>query len=766
VTPAHPGRPALPRIPYGAVYFRKSNPPPEDWARDYATAGADGMNLFRHWFLWSAIEVAPGEWDWADYDRQLDLAAGNGLGTIVAEMLTAAPEWAWRRYAHARYQDAAGRPAHSQYSASCATGGFPGLCLDNRDVLEAAGGFLTALATRYRGHPGLAGYDVWNEGNISPRYCYCPATVERFRAWLRERYATPRALGAAWRRYSYATWEDVEPPRTPGPYPEVMDWLRFRIDNAFRLLRWRVETLRAADPDHLIAAHGVAGSLDNLAAGACDEWRAAAEVETWGFTWVASRKGDEPWKQWHAVDLVRAGATSGGAGGGGAGLGGAGAGRPKPFWHAEAQAGPLWLQPQVLGRPREDGRISAPEDVRLWNMTSFAGGATGILYPRWRPLLDGPLFGAFGAYGMDGSRTPRSEMAGRVARWANASEQADLWRARPVRGDVGVLVAPESQLFCYAQQGSTDWYAQAARGAYRGFFERSAQPDWVRADGRDDLGAYRLLYLPFPVHLASETVERLRRWVEAGGALVSEGCPGYWGEGLRVGPTQPGPELAALLGAGEAYVEFTPDLLDGLELVWETAGAPDGPAPLPVPGGIFLQAYDSVGGRAVGRFLPGAAGPAAGRVAAVEHRFGRGRTLLVGTFPGYGHFHHPSAGSRHFFGALLDWAGVTPRVEVLAPGPEEGVVGGAWYGVTARLHAPPGDAAPGYLWVTNPAREEHHVALRLTPGRAVRGPAVHLWPEGAGEVPLEAAAGESDQGQQVLLRLRLGGRDAAVLRLD
>ena len=28
---------------------------------------------------------------------------------------------------------------------------------------------------------------------------------------------------------------------------------------------------------------------------------------------------------------------------------------------------------------------------------------------RYRPLLDGPLFGAFGSYGMDGSRTPRSD---------------------------------------------------------------------------------------------------------------------------------------------------------------------------------------------------------------------------------------------------------------------------------------------------------------------------------------------------------------------
>ena len=53
-------RELLPAFAYGAVYFRKSIPPREDWERDYRTAAEDGLNLFRHWFLWSAIGVAPG----------------------------------------------------------------------------------------------------------------------------------------------------------------------------------------------------------------------------------------------------------------------------------------------------------------------------------------------------------------------------------------------------------------------------------------------------------------------------------------------------------------------------------------------------------------------------------------------------------------------------------------------------------------------------------------------------------------------------------
>ena len=137
-------REPLPAFPYGAVYFRKSNPPREDWERDYRTAAEDGLNLFRHWFLWSAIEVAPGIYDWEEYDRQLDLAAAHGLKTIIAEMITAAPEWAFRAFAHARFETRDGQRGHSQWGGSSATGGFPGLCLDNDDWRSGPERFLTA----------------------------------------------------------------------------------------------------------------------------------------------------------------------------------------------------------------------------------------------------------------------------------------------------------------------------------------------------------------------------------------------------------------------------------------------------------------------------------------------------------------------------------------------------------------------------------------------------------------------------------------------
>ena len=657
---------SLPRFPYGAVYYRRSNPPREDWERDYRTASEDGMNTFRHWFLWSAIEIAPGEYNWEEYDRQLDLAAANGMKTIIAEMITAAPEWAFREYAHARFETREGQKVNSGMSGSCLIGGFPGLCLDNEDFRALAERFLRALATHYKGHPGLGGYDIWNEchyGNM----CYCPATMDKFRAWLKARYGDLRTLGKAWFRHSFAEWEDVTPSRNLGPYPDTLDWLQFRIDDAHRLMRWRAELIRSIDSDCAITAHGVAASFTSMVPNCTDDWRAAAEVESYGYTWGSSRHGDEPWKQLHAVDLVRASA------------------RGKPFWHAEAYAGPLWMASNVLNKPRGEGRIATPEDIRYWDLVSFMAGAKGMFYLRWRPLLDGPLFGAFGPYGMDGSRTPRSEMVSKVGEWATAPEQEQLWRSRPVKGEVGIVYVPETQIFAYAQQGNTSFYSQSMQGAYRGFFANNIQADWVHID---DIDQYDALYLPFPVMLSQKTVEKLKTWVANGGTLVSEGCPAYFGDRGHVGTVQPNYGLDEVFGARESYVEFTPDILGELSLKL---------GDIPAWGGIFLQAYEPTTGGAVGWYEDG-------RIAVVDNIYGKGKTRLIGTMAGAGYAAHGAVGGHGadapapFFASVLAFCGKVQHVLC------------SEHRVKARLH---GGSGGTYLWVANPTHQAHPVRLEL-----------------------------------------------------
>jgi beta-galactosidase len=675
----------LPSFPYGAVYFRKSNPPKEDWDRDYRKAAEDGMNAFRHWFMWNAIEVAPGEFDWDDYDQQLELGAKYGIKAIIAECTHSAPEWVFHKYPNSRFLSPDGTRVVSHMRDSSATGGFPGLCYDNEDVKELAANFLRQLASRYKDHPGMAYYDVWNENNLKSSGwsdCRCAGTVEKFRAWLKKKYGDVRTMGKVWHRYSFTGWEQVFPPSGGfrEAYQENLDWVDFRIENTYELFKWRVETIRSVDKRNVITSHGVgAGTLHRMVVAADDVWKCGEQVDFFGYTGGCAfyDRYLDKWRRFSFPDLARAGA------------------RGKPFWAAEMAAGPYWTGRQ--GFARETGRVPTEKDVRLANFIGMACGVKGIFSARWRPLLHGPLFDHIGYYAMDGSSTVRSEMASRIAKWANAPAQKNIWLSNPVKGDVGILVVPESEIYSTLQQrNNSDHYHAAVQGAYQAFLDNNIQADYVHPD---DLDAYDFLYLPHPFMLPKAVATKLINWVEKGGILVSEGCPGYFGDNATAGTVQPNHGLDKLFGAKQEAAEFMADILGDLTFRF---GDRDG-----IHGGIYTQTYKTTTGRIVGWFKDG-------REMAVENAFGKGKTLLVGTIPGAGYYKHQSEATRAFFLDLLSWAGRQQLVTTGSPT------------LMGRLHSGAGGTT---LWLINnsPNSVEASVSLSSKAGKFAKGSV--LWGE-------------------------------------
>jgi beta-galactosidase len=563
-------------------------------------------------------------------------------------------------------ENADGRRQAPHYTIACAVGGWPGLCLDNEDVRRHAAQFLAALVERYRKHPALGGYDVWNELNHNGDAggCWCDASAVKFRKWLAEKYGDIQALNEAWYRYSYTSWDDVEIPRTNDPYPDSIDWALFRVDNAVRLFKWRVGIIRSLDDTHPITAHAIPmGALKSVGTASYPVFQAGKLVDIYGYSGGCNHEEWTKWRwhHWCKMDMTRS------------------ASHGKPFWAAEVPAGASW---RMRGRTMENGRVVRPSDVRFYSLMNLAGGARGIFSPRWRPLQDGPVAGCFAFYGMDGLPTPNSRVAAEMARWANAPEQADLWDAKPVKGDIGILVVPESQVHCYAANDSTEFYYKAIGGAYQGFLFNNIQPDFVSID---DLGPqHGLLYLPYPVMLSSATAAAITAWVEQGGRLISEGCPAYHGNLGRIGTRQPNYALDQLFGAKQEDIQLTPDLLDELDVTME--------AGYRVRGGIYLQSYLPTTGKAVGHFDDG-------RIAAVDNVFGRGRTRLIGTFPGYGYSNKQDGDMNRFFTDLLPWAGRTAHLS------------SSDNRVIARLHK---SSKATYLWLVNSVRRAIETEITLS----------------------------------------------------
>ena len=108
--------------------------------------------------------------------------------------------------------------------------------------------------------------------------------------------------------------------------------------------------------------------------------------------------------------------------------------------------------------------------------------------------------------------------------------------------------------------------------------------------------------------------------------------------GFQSGATQPNLGLAEVFGAAEADVDFTPDLLENLKL--RVVGHEIG-------GRYFKQVYRPTTGKAIGTYADGS-------VAGVENHFGKGRTILIGTFPGAAYFKKPNADARAVFQSFLD----------------------------------------------------------------------------------------------------------------
>ena len=589
-------------IVYGTQYYRPPFPEEACWESDLRRIKEVHFNTVKLWAVWSWIERKEGELYFDDLDEIIRLCGVIGLNVVLNIIPEGAPYWLIRRHPGACYTTAEGFAVQSGGAANMPSGGSPGLCADDGQVADCVDGFIAGVADRYARVENVIALDVWNEPHLEPifdfperLFCYCEASQRRFVEWLQARYGGIAALNRAWLR-AYQGWEDVSPPVRYGTYPDMIDWRLFWIGNLASWLDRRVAAARAVAKGKAVMTHvPFSGYFGGTGEGGLgyhlgDEFILAPRVDVFGLTsfpkWLME---NDPIQHLLNLEMVASSACG------------------RDFWQSELQSGAgKW---EAAGRP-----AATPQDIRLWNWSALACGAKGIMYWQWRPEPSGLEAPGFGLTGLDGSLSPRTRMAGECAQAFNRLEGLD--RASRVPAVNGIFVSRSADLWWHAAFKGEAIYAGSLYGAYRACFLAGIPVRMVHADhlaGTDPAGL-QVLYLPAAVALSDQELAHLAGFVEAGGTLVSEACPGLFDE-------------TGVLRGESAFLNLVLGL-SGQELdAFDRVDIEPGAAPIRFSGRHYRQDF--------GAIRPGTGILACysdGRPAVFERRFGRGLAVLAGTF--------------------------------------------------------------------------------------------------------------------------------------
>src|SRR6056297_694632 len=503
---------------FGAQYYRPPFPDKSVWQRDLESMRRMGFNTIKQWAVWNWVEREPEVYYFDDLDELVEMAAGQGLQTVINMIPEGAPYWALEAHRDSLYTTHRGENIEWGGPPNIPTAGWPGFCWDSPEAQQLMMKFIEATARHFSGCESVLAFDVWNEPHLEPMLdykqemlCYCLHSRAEFTEWLKEKYRELTALNAKWFR-TYSSWDEVSPPPRFGTGTDMMDWRLFWIENQRRWLQLRVAACRCGAPNTLVQTHAAhSGVLGNdmqggMANEVVDEFVLADEVDVFGLTsfpkWLQGP--DHVYTHLAHCEMV------------------AEASQGKPFYQVELQGGAG--KKGLLG-----GEVPSFKDVELWNYNTLAAGGKGVLYWQYAPEPAGLESPGFGLTGFTGEDTPRSLAAAQCAKEFDSADLADAWRVKPVNA---IYVSRQSDLFCFSAGREEALYAGSVNGIYKAAYRSGIPVRFFHEDSIERLQeeSIKVLYLPMVLNLSQREIQVLGRFVENGGTLIGEAFPGLYDE--------------------------------------------------------------------------------------------------------------------------------------------------------------------------------------------------------------------------------------------
>lgn len=197
-------------------------------------------------FSWAQLEPDEGEYHFEWLDRILDKIWEHGIFVCLATPTCAQPAWMSTRYPEVLPVDIQGRKRTHGMRVS--------FCVNSLKYRERARAIAEEMAKRYAGHPAVV---MWHVANEYGTYCYCEKCQAKFRVWLKKRYKSIETLNkkwntAFWGRTASSFEEIVLPSRLNDDdrYHQAasLDYMRFVTDCTAECFLNEYEAIRKYDP--------------------------------------------------------------------------------------------------------------------------------------------------------------------------------------------------------------------------------------------------------------------------------------------------------------------------------------------------------------------------------------------------------------------------------------------------------------------------------------------------------------------------------------
>ena len=610
-----------------------------EWRIDLQKIKKLGFNTVRTWVEWASCEPREGQYNFENLKLLCELANEVGLKVFIQMYVDSAPDWVGKKYHDSHFE--------AQNGAKVKPQAAPGYCSDHQGVRDAILNFYKQTAKVAVQYPNFFGWDLWSEPHIvnwayinyvpDVQFCFCPNTMAKFRSWLKQKYGTLERLNRAWYR-NFDHWHDVEAPRfgTILSYTDFIDWKNFIYHKLAADLRMRYDAIRNVDKDHVITSHAAVPSIfysPYNGYGATDDFLMAQQVDFYGTSlYPKHNHPDRHWELWKfsvAIDFSRSANLDNGG-----------------FYVGELQAGKGTIGLNI-------GNPITPADHRIWMWSALSRGARGINIYAYYPMSSGYESGGYGLINLDGSITERAKNAGKIARIIHQNSALFL-KSKPVPAEIAVVYNPLAQMVGGEQRHLTgDLHFGSLIGYYRFFAENNIPMDFIhRKDLEEkDLSRYKLLIIPYPLMFTEKAAAGLKKFIAQGGNALAEARLAWNDERGYAAESIPGMGLDKVFNVRESSVKMSKTvemrIINDSQPV--TAHLKTGDV---LTGAFFeqsLEIIDPKNSQIMAQHDNGSP-------AIIESKYGKGKTILIGSFLGMANHPQSDANNNQFLSNLLGWA--------------------------------------------------------------------------------------------------------------